>query len=41
MAARFFQKMEKVGASIPNKLNIDGADFKLILFKDSPSLERM
>ncbi|MEO0042070.1 MAG: endonuclease [Bacteroidota bacterium] len=41
MAARFFQKMEKVGASIPNKLNIDGADFKLILFKDGTSLERM
>lgn len=29
MAARFFQKTAKVDTAIPNKLNVDGKDFKL------------
>ncbi len=31
IAARFFQKTEKSGAIVPNKLNVDGKDFKLTL----------
>jgi deoxyribonuclease V len=29
IAARFFQKTEKSGAPVPDKLNVDGKDFKL------------
>jgi deoxyribonuclease V len=29
MAARFFQKIEKAGAIVPNQLNVDGKDIKL------------
>jgi deoxyinosine 3'endonuclease (endonuclease V) len=29
IAARFFQKAEKSGTIVPNKLNVDGKDFKL------------